>query len=104
MTLEYRFYSLRMATFNAKSRIGKNIQHKNISVQCIKYELSSPRKILLHSIFLQFFLPSHYLRRFSGTITHGHNGWSSRRFNNVCKFEIPHFFTLVISCKCESCR
>ena len=30
-------------------------------------------------------------------------GWFSRRFNNVCKFEIPHFFTLVLSRKCDSC-
>ena len=36
-------------------------------------------------------------------VLHLHNGWSSRGFNNMCKFEIPHFFTLVIFCKCNSC-
>ena len=33
-----------------------------------------------------------------------HNGWSIRRFINVCKFEIPHVFTFVFYRECDSCR
>ena len=106
MASGYQFYTVRTATFNVQSRIRKNVQHNNISlIKWIKYELSFATNYTF--TLCLFFLNFSHLSFIRGNslvpVADVNNGWSSCCFNNVSKFEIPHFFTLVFSRKCDSC-
>ena len=101
MVFGYQFYTLRMATFNAQSQSAKQnpktVQLNDILIKLMKYDFCT-------LFFLNFShlgcIRGDYLVR----VLHVHRGWSSRRFNNVCKLEIPHFMKLVFFCKRDFCR